>query len=581
VNTSPSTSIDPRFTSSKPGFYATAVIVLYRMTPEESPAFRSLLEARAEISAHEADVFIVLWDNSPSRRSILNLPANVVYYSDPSNPGLASAYNRVLEIANQNESHWLITLDQDTTVPRDFLLRMASAARICACHPDVGVIVPQIAVGHRRLSPHRNVLGAIPHWFPPGFRGAPGAPVFAMNSGAMLRVDALRQIGGYDLRFPLDHSDFAALRGLYQHGKRVYIEGDIQLQHEFSMIDMNRRVSDERYRRGLLTETAFWDLYMNWLAGCERTARLALRMVRHWVRGDRSELRRITREFLFLRLFRSKKTRLRRWRESLQQKGLPDHAFAGGSKPRPKVSVCMAAYNGGRFIDAQLDSILPQLACGDEIVIVDDGSQDDTVARICEKNDSRIRLFTHRTNEGAVATFEDAVRCATGNILFLCDDDDVWAPTKVDRVLREFESRPDAQVVVSRVALIDESGSPLPDGHVNRYGKFAPGFWRNIFMNHYQGSAMAIRASLVGSVLPFPRKRTFLHDAWIGTRNEASGGQTVFIDEPLVYYRRHSQNASRAHKPLRRLQVRIELLMAHIAHIVSRTGFMESQRRSS
>jgi GT2 family glycosyltransferase len=534
------------------------------MTPEESPTFRSLIKARAKVPAHQANVSIVLWDNSPSRPPSVTLPEEVEYVHDPRNLGLAFAYNQVLEIAVRQGSHWLITLDQDTTVPRDYLLSMAAAAQLCASHPYIGAIVPQIAFGRKRLSPNRFVLGAIPQWYRPGFLGVPDEPVFAMNSGAMIRADALRQIGGYDLRFPLDHSDFIMLLNLHQHGKRVYIDGNIQLQHEFSMMDMNRLVSEGRYRRGLLTETAFWDLHMNWLAGFERTARLALRMVRHWMRGDRKDLRRVTRDFLFFRIMRSKNMRLRKWRESLRH--LPGLTLEPAEKPRPKVSVCMAAYNGARFISAQIASILPQLAPDDEIVIVDDGSQDDTVARINEMRDSRIRLYAHEKNEGVVATFEDALRCATGNILFLSDDDDLWAPTKVERVLQEFERHPEAQVVASRVALIDEQGDRLPDARVNRYGAFQPGFWRNVIKNHYQGSAMAIRASLLGKILPFPRGKLFLHDVWIGTRNRAHGGKAAFIDEPLVYYRRHSQNASQRHDPLRLLRVRVNLLIAHMIH---------------
>lgn len=543
---------------------ATAVIVLYGMTPGESPAYRSLIEAHAKAAAQQVNVSIVLWDNSPSRPSSLALPEDAEYFHDPRNPGLAFAYNQVLEIAVRHGSHWLITLDQDTTVPPDYLLSMATAAHVCTYRPEVAAIVPQIAFGRKRLSPNRFVLGALPQWYRPGFSGVPDEPVFAMNSGAMLRVDALRQIGGYDLRYPLDHSDFVMLLNLHQHGKRVYIDGNIQLHHEFSMMDMNRLVSEGRYRRGLLTETAFWDSYMNWLAGWERTARLALRMVRHWKRGDRKELRRVTRQFLFLRLFQPKEVRLRRWRESLQHP--PGLALDCAEKSRPKVSVCMAAYNGARFIEAQLGSILSQLAPGDEIVIVDDASRDDTVARIIEMRDSRIRLYAHERNEGVVATFEDALRCATGEVLFLADDDDLWAPAKVERVLREFERHPEAMVVSSRVALIDERGDPLPDCRLNRYGVFQPGFWSNIIMNHYQGSAMAIRASFLGQVLPFPRGKLFLHDVWIGTRNEAHGGKTVFINEPLVFYRRHPQNASQRHDLLRLLKVRVNLLIAHLTH---------------
>ena len=79
----------------------------------------------------------------------------------------------------------------------------------------------------------------------------------------------------------------------------------------------------------------------------------------------------------------------------------------------------MAAYNGGAFVEAQLHSILAQLKPQDEVVIVDDGSTDDTLQRIAQIGDARIRLLRHEKNAGVVATFEDALRSATGDVLFL------------------------------------------------------------------------------------------------------------------------------------------------------------------
>lgn len=84
---------------------------------------------------------------------------------------------------------------------------------------------------------------------------------------------------------------------------------------------------------------------------------------------------------------------------------------------------------------------------------------------------------------------------------------------------------------------------------------------------------MAIRASLLGKVLPFPLRRSFLHDAWIGTRNDILGGKTAFIDEDLLFYRRHPKNASRTKSMAGQIQTRIELILAHIGH-----GFYASRR---
>jgi glycosyltransferase involved in cell wall biosynthesis len=180
--------------------------------------------------------------------------------------------------------------------------------------------------------------------------------------------------------------------------------------------------------------------------------------------------------------------------------------------------------------------------------------------------DRRIHLIQHTANQGVVATVEDALRLAKGDILFLSDDDDIWAETKVRRFLEVFHDSSDVQIVTSRVRLIDENGNPYTDDRITRKGHFFAGFWWNVYKNHYQGSAMAIRASLLEQVLPFPVQPAFLHDAWIGTRNAIVGGKTAFIEEELLFYRRHSNNFSRRLSPWNQLRVRVELLWAHASY---------------
>lgn len=551
------------------------MIVLYRIAPQHSPAFRSVMASRARLTEATGQVSILLWDNSPAANTEEGLPDGVHYFADESNSGLAKAYNHALNVAIEHGSDWLLTLDQDTAVPEDFFEKMAAAAQASTRYPGIGAIVPQIAAGDKQLSPNWFQFGAVPRWYRPGYSGVPKEPVFAFNSGAMLNVAALRQAGGYDPRFWLDDSDAMIFSKLHEHGKRVYIAGDIQVEHEFSMKDMQRRMSPARYRNALFAETAFWDLRMNRAAGWERTVRLMVRLVKQWLRGDSAELRSITREALMRRLFTSRSRRIEQWTRATADR---ESAEAGSVKMvgAPKISACMAAYNGEAYVEAQLHSILSQLKATDEVVIVDDVSADGTVARIAEMADPRIRLLRHQKNRGVVATFEDALRSATGDILFLCDDDDLWAPTKAGRFVELFKQRPDVEIVTSRVRMIDEHGRPLPDSRINREGRFLPGFWRNLYKNHYQGSAMAIRASLLGRVLPFPARRNFLHDAWIGTRNDLLGGKAVFIDEDLLLYRRHTNNASRTKSLLQQVQTRIDLLLAHI-----RYGFHSTQRQTA
>ena len=554
--------IRPVFQKAARPLKVMVVIVLYRIAPKESPAFKSVMAARQAFGPDAGDVRVLLWDNSPMAGAGEALPERVAYFGDESNSGLATAYNRALEWAQLHGAEWLLTLDQDTAVPAEFFEKMAAAAVESSRYSGIGAVVPQIAAGGKQLSPNWFQFGAIPRWYRSGYTGVPAEPVFAFNSGAMLRVDALKQVGGYDLRFWLDDSDAMIFSKLHEHGKRVYIAGDIQVEHEFSMKDMQGRMSPVRYRNALLAETAFWDLRMNRMAGWERAVRLMVRMVKHWMRGDSAELRQITWQALMRRLFTSRRRRIEEWMRATEERVRSAEQRSG----EPRVSACMAAYNGGPFVEAQMQSILTQLGPNDELVVVDDCSKDETVQRIEAMGDARVRLLRHERNAGVVATFEDAMRCATGEVLFLCDDDDLWAPTKVQRFMDVFASRPDVEIVSSRVQIIDENDRPLPHSRINRQGRFLPGFWRNLIVNHYQGSAMAIRASLLGRVLPLPARGSFLHDVWIGTRSELLGGKTYFIDEDLLYYRRHSSNASRTKSLPAQIQTRMDLLLAHLRH---------------
>jgi glycosyltransferase involved in cell wall biosynthesis len=301
-----------------------------------------------------------------------------------------------------------------------------------------------------------------------------------------------------------------------------------------------------------------------------------VRVYKHIRRKDSAELRAITYEFLWRRLFWTRRRRIGAWEAETHQHhpqfpgdGFQPFSSHGASGRRLKLSVCMAAYNGERYVEDQLRSILHQLHAQDEVIVVDDASKDRTRDIIRSFNDDRIRLVEHPRNCGVVATFEDAIRNATGDILFLADDDDIWAPNKVERIVEMFLKHPEAQIVASRISIIDEQGLPSLDMCYNNRKVFCSSFWKNILRNHFQGSAMAFRSSLLNAVLPFPKHVGFLHDQWIGTRNAISGGPAVFIEEPLLFYRRHSQNFSKKMHRSQQVKVRLQLLWAHISRYLA------------
>lgn len=228
---------------------------------------------------------------------------------------------------------------------------------------------------------------------------------------------------------------------------------------------------------------------------------------------------------------------------------------------RPKLSVCMAIYNGKRYLPEQIESVLPQLDSQDEVIIVDDGSTDGTREMIEGFGDPRIILLKHERNQGVIASFEDAVRNATGEILFLCDCDDIWAPDRVSATLKAFSENNKASIVVVNIALIDINGNRIEKDKRLKQRPFDSRFLPNFVANRFQGSAMAFRADLLPEILPFPRNVLFVHDAWIGARSALAGRQTVYLKEPLLFYRRHGGNDSGSLPFGRAIRKRIELLI--------------------
>jgi glycosyltransferase involved in cell wall biosynthesis len=548
-----------------------AIIVLYEMKALDSISYKTLLASASNIPLGSLNLKILLYDNTPTGIPPDGLPQHIKYYKGSRNNGLAEAYNTAAEVAASEGYEWLLTLDQDTSLPLHFLSRVAEIATEIADRPAIAAIVPQIIGGDRMLSPNWFWQGAIPRWFIEGYVGIPTQTTFAFNSASTIRVSALRQVGGYNPLFWLDSSDHNIFRQFSKFGKYIYIAGDIQVDHDFSMLATEHRMSPERYRNILLAETAFWDREMGFLAGFERTFRLANRYLQQIRSKSDMRLRNISAEFLRRRVFWSRRKRIAAWKnETLQL--FPDlptpgeravHERVLSDKDRPKVSVCMAAYNGEKYVEQQLQSILSQLGSQDEVIIVDDKSTDRTRDKILSIVDPRIHMVWHSTNCGVVATFEDAVRNATGDVIFLADDDDIWAPEKVAKVLDVFRQNESVKIVLTAISVINQEGNISADTIYSNRKKFNSGFWANVLMNHYQGSAMAFRSTLLTAILPFPKNVGFLHDAWIGTRNARRGGKVAYIDTPLLFYRRHPDNYSRKMSPLQRLKTRLQLLLAH------------------
>ena len=198
------------------------------------------------------------------------------------------------------------------------------------------------------------------------------------------------------------------------------------------------------------------------------------------------------------------------------------------------ISVCIASYNGERFIREQIDSILRQLSSDDEIIVSDDGSTDDTISIINSIDDKRIRIIEGPRKHSQTLNFECAMKEAKGDYIFLADQDDVWKSNKVEVCMKWLQKY---DCVVSDAEVTDSNLNTLyPSLYAImqvRQGRIYNTIWKN----GYTGCCMAFRRNVLNASLPFP-KNIPMHDIWIG--NVAAYKYNVkFISEKFVLFRRH------------------------------------------
>lgn len=205
------------------------------------------------------------------------------------------------------------------------------------------------------------------------------------------------------------------------------------------------------------------------------------------------------------------------------------------------ISVAMAVYNGEKYLPQQLDSILKQLQEGDEIVVSYDKSSDGTWA-LLEDYRSRFPCIRLLENErpGIATNFNNAVTACTGDYIFICDQDDVWADTKRRDVVEAFE-KSGADMVIHNGVHIDGEGKVISAPFFEMY-RIGDGKIRNILKPRYSGCCTAFTRTMAQNILPIPADID-AYDHWIGTVGEFFG-TICYVDRILLYHRLHGANVT-------------------------------------
>lgn len=197
------------------------------------------------------------------------------------------------------------------------------------------------------------------------------------------------------------------------------------------------------------------------------------------------------------------------------------------------ISVCIATYNGERYIRCQLESILREIGHGDEVIISDDSSTDNTIEIIRSYQDSRIQIYGQQNWHSPIFNFENAIRHARGDIIFLADQDDKWLPGRVAKA-KEMHAAGYNFVLCNRKNIYKDSNEVY---HTDNPIKNT---WNTLWKSPFIGCMMSFDRKVADLAQPFP-KTIAMHDLWIGLlaqRNLRCG----YIDEPLVEYNRHEES---------------------------------------
>jgi glycosyltransferase involved in cell wall biosynthesis len=222
-----------------------------------------------------------------------------------------------------------------------------------------------------------------------------------------------------------------------------------------------------------------------------------------------------------------------------------------------KISVALCTYNGARFLQSQLESIAAQDRRPDELVLCDDCSTDGTMAvveRFAATCSFEFRVETNKQNIGSTRNFARAVSLCRGDVIALCDQDDVWLPNRLGRLDRAFSDDAELGFVFSDACRIDAEGSRLPYSLWESIA-FSPRMQDElnggraveilVRRNVVTGASMAFRSAYRDMLLPVPGK--WVHDGWFALLISTVAPCRA-IAEPLIEYRQHAEQQIGARK---------------------------------
>lgn len=218
--------------------------------------------------------------------------------------------------------------------------------------------------------------------------------------------------------------------------------------------------------------------------------------------------------------------------------------------PAGRISIALCTCNGERFLQQQLDSLKAQSTPPAELVVCDDASDDRTMAILqafARSAPFPVRLQRNPVRLGIQANFEHAIRLCSGDVIALCDQDDVWLPNKLERMARQF--LPAVDWVFCDAEVCDAALHPLGysmwqrvqfDARAQALADAGRMFELLLKRQLVAGATLAFRSGQRSRLLPVPAH--WHYDAWLAMVLSATG-KLALVESPLQQYRQHANNA--------------------------------------
>lgn len=214
-----------------------------------------------------------------------------------------------------------------------------------------------------------------------------------------------------------------------------------------------------------------------------------------------------------------------------------------------KIDILMATYNGEKYINEQIDSILNQTYSNFRLVICDDNSTDNTysILKEYEKKDNRVILLRNEMNLGYTKNFEKLLRNVQNNYFMFSDQDDVWNKDKVELSLNKLKNE-SADLVFTDLEIVDENlkttGTSFNRimGYINKILKCNNNYEMIYLYNVVTGCTIISKSKYLEKILPLPQNKDLIHDHFIPLVIKLNGGKIAYLDVPTIKYRQHNNN---------------------------------------